>query len=240
MKAYTPETLAEENGKNGHGTLVAVGGKVYDVSASKKWVDGIHMKRHQAGADLTNDITSAPHGPDVLERFEQVGTLEQAPKELPAGIRGKVEIWLDRNPFFRRHPHPAVVHVPVGLLVVLPIFQILALVFSSPYTEWAAFCCLITAVVAIPAAIATGYFTWWVNYDAQEFATITTKRRLAWISLCLGIVALVVRGVAVENPLRPQDPSVIVYLVALLALSALVGVVGFLGGKLTFPYESHE
>ena len=47
MKAYTPETLAEENGKNGHGTLVAVGGKVYDVSASKNWVDGIHMKRHQ-------------------------------------------------------------------------------------------------------------------------------------------------------------------------------------------------
>lgn len=239
MKVYTPETLAEANGKDGRDTLVAVGGKVYDISSSKKWIKGTHMKRHQAGADLSSDINSAPHGPEVLERFELVGTLEEAPEELHTGLRGKVEVWLDKNPFFRRHPHPAVVHVPVGLLVVLPLFEILGLAFASPYMEWAAFCCLVVAVLAIPAAIATGYFTWWVNYDAEEFATVRTKRRLAWVSLLLGIVAVLVRAVAVDNPLRLGDPSVIVYLVALFGLSALVGGVGFLGGKLTFPYDSH-
>ena len=60
--------------------LVAVEGKVYDVSASKRWVRGEHMKRHRAGTDLTNDIKAAPHGLEVLERVEAVGLYEQATK----------------------------------------------------------------------------------------------------------------------------------------------------------------
>jgi len=54
---------------------IAHDGKVYDVSASKMWKTGLHMKRHQSGADLTEEIKGAPHGTEVLERVPQVGIL---------------------------------------------------------------------------------------------------------------------------------------------------------------------
>jgi predicted heme/steroid binding protein/uncharacterized membrane protein len=237
MKVYTPEKLAEANGKDGSAALVAVDGNVYDVSKSKKWVAGTHMKRHEAGANLSTDINSAPHGREVLERFEMVGTFEELPRELPSGVRGKIELWLDAHPFFRRHPHPAVVHIPVGLMAVVPIFEIIALVFRSAFTEWAAFCCLIMGVLAIPAAIGTGYFTWWINYEATDSPTIRMKRRLAFVGFILGVFAIVVRAFAVADPLTLQDMFALVYVIAVLALAATVGCVGFLGGKLTFPYE---
>ncbi len=238
MKVYTSEKLAEANGKQGSPTLVAVDGKVYDVSSSKKWADGIHMKRHSAGANLSTEINSAPHGREVLERFQVVGTLDETLREAPAGIRGAIETWLNTHPFFRRHPHPAIVHVPVGLAAALPIFEIVGLAVQSARTEWAAFCCLLTVVLSIPAAIATGYFTWWINYEAKDFPTIRKKRHFAWASLILGILVVLVRWSVIVNPLNFHDVYVIGYLVGILALAAMIGFVGFLGGKLTFPYES--
>ncbi len=239
MKVYTSDKLAECNGKNGRVTLVAVDGKVYDVSTSKRWGDGNHMKRHSAGGNLSIDINSAPHGREVLERFEVVGVFDEVLSETPPGTRGKVETWLNKQPFFRRHPHPAIVHVPVGLMVVLPIFEIAGLAFQSARTEWAAFCCLLVAILAIPAAIATGYFTWWINYEARDFPTVRRKRQLAWVSLILGIFVVLLRLAVIVDPLNIQQPYVIAYLVGIFTLAALVGYVGFLGGKLTFPYESH-
>ena len=39
---------------------IAQGGKVIDVTASKLWKGGLHMKRHRAGSDLSADIAAAP------------------------------------------------------------------------------------------------------------------------------------------------------------------------------------
>ncbi|MFH1114874.1 MAG: DUF2231 domain-containing protein [Pseudomonadota bacterium] len=239
MKVYTTDKLAEYAGKNGRAVLVAVDGKVYDLSASKKWGDGNHMRRHSAGADLSTDINSAPHGREVLERFEVVGGFDEVLSGAPPGTRGQIETWLNKHPFFRRHPHPAIVHVPVGLMAVLPFLEIAGLVFQSGRTEWAAFCCLLMAILAIPAALATGYFTWWINYEARDFPTVRKKRQLAWASLILGILVIVLRSALIFDPLDIEQPYVIAYLVGIFALAVLVGFTGFLGGKLTFPYESH-
>lgn len=48
-------------------------GDEYDVSESRLWKGGIHMKRHHAGEDLTEAIKDAPHGPEVLERVTKTG-----------------------------------------------------------------------------------------------------------------------------------------------------------------------
>jgi len=56
---------------------IAHGGKVIDVTASKLWKGGLHMKRHHAGKDLTTDIQAAPHKLEVLDRYPQVGVLKQ-------------------------------------------------------------------------------------------------------------------------------------------------------------------
>lgn len=237
MKVYTPEDLASADGKNGHAALVAVDGNVYDVSKSMKWPEGRHMKRHHAGMNLSSEIKSAPHGPEVLERFKMVGEYREAPKASAAGFKGNVEMWLERRPFFRRHPHPAVVHVPIGLLAVAPLFEIIALALGSECTEWAAYCCTLMALLTIPAAIGAGYFTWWINYDARDSPTIRAKSRLAWIVLIIAALAVSFRSLVIDAPLASHDLSVVAYAAALVVLAALIGYVGFLGGRLTFPYD---
>ena len=75
MKEFTEEELAQYNGKNGNPVYVVYKGKVYDVSASFLWKDGIHQVLHRAGVDLTDALEQAPHGGDVLEKFPVVGVL---------------------------------------------------------------------------------------------------------------------------------------------------------------------
>jgi len=236
MRVYTSDELAAGKGEPGQPVLVAVNGKVYDLSGSGKWIGGRHMGRHQAGCDLTRQIRVAPHGLEVLDRFEAVGTHEKAPEVTTAGLRATVSRWLDKHPFFRRHPHPAVVHVPIGLGPPLAVFEILALYFRSSHTEWAAFLCLLMILLTLPAALATGYFTWWINYDCARFTIVNWKRRIAWGALALALCSALLRW-TIADPLRLGDPLVVVYLCALSALSGVLALLGFLGGKITFPYQ---
>jgi len=236
MKVYTPQELAEHSGSGGKNTLVGIDGKVYDLSGSKKWVNGSHMKRHQAGRDLSREIKAAPHGQEVLENFDMVGALQAVSEEPLQGFRGRVEVFLERFPWFRRHPHPAAVHVPIGLIIVAPVLEFIAIVTGSERTEWAVFCCLALALVTFPAVILTGYFSWWVNYECAESRIITIKRRLAWVSFVLNGTAVLMRGFIVE-PLRFTDAAGIIYGIMIVALAGLVAYVGYLGGNLTFPYD---
>jgi len=84
MKEFDLNGLAEFGGSNGKPVYVAYQGKVYDVSKSKLWKGGVHQKRHYAGEDLTEDIEAAPHEPDLLKRFPQVGVIIQSTAVKPA------------------------------------------------------------------------------------------------------------------------------------------------------------
>lgn len=88
MKEFSAEELDGYNGENGKPAYVAYRGDVYDVSNSKLWRNGLHMKRHHAGQDLTTDIQAASHEPVVLERYPKVGTLKKEVDEqqLPAAL----------------------------------------------------------------------------------------------------------------------------------------------------------
>lgn len=75
MKKFKLADLAEFNGSAGKPIYVAYKGKVYDLSESDLWADGDHQGMHEAGADLTEEIESAPHDPDELFNFPVVGEL---------------------------------------------------------------------------------------------------------------------------------------------------------------------
>ena len=83
MKEITSEELAGFDGKEGRPVYVAFQGRVYDVTQSRLWSTGTHMKRHPSGKELTGEIAAAPHGPEVLDRYPQVGTLKAG---RPAGV----------------------------------------------------------------------------------------------------------------------------------------------------------
>jgi len=80
MKDFTEKELAQYDGRNGKPAYIGYKGKVYDVSSSFLWKDGIHQVLHSAGRDLTNALEQAPHGGDALEKFPLVGILRDAGK----------------------------------------------------------------------------------------------------------------------------------------------------------------
>jgi predicted heme/steroid binding protein len=75
-KTFTIDELKKYNGQNGNPAYVAVNGTVYDVTNAKGWQNGTHKNGITAGKDLTDAITSAPHGTDVLADLQVVGKLK--------------------------------------------------------------------------------------------------------------------------------------------------------------------
>lgn len=64
------------DGKDGRPAHIIYGGRLYDVTASKLWKEGVHMSRHFAGADLSEAMEKAPHGAEILERVKDIGPAE--------------------------------------------------------------------------------------------------------------------------------------------------------------------
>ena len=70
----TRAQLEEYNGTGGKPAYVAYEGKIYDMSKSEVFKDGMHFN-HELGFDLTQDLINAPHDEDVMEKFPVVGEL---------------------------------------------------------------------------------------------------------------------------------------------------------------------
>ena len=116
-KEFDAASLQPLDGKEGRRAYIAAGGRVVDVTGSRLWPAGRHMARHSAGCDLTADLAAAPHGPDVLDRYPQVGRFVEKPAGPEAAalppLPPLVSAVLKRWPMLRRHPHPATVHFPI-------------------------------------------------------------------------------------------------------------------------------
>ena len=235
MQELTPEELGTYDGKDGKPVYIAHEGRVFDVTASAKWKTGLHMQRHQAGEDLTAQIAAAPHGVEVLTRYPQVGVLKK--KETPARpMPVLLYLLLKRFPMLRRHPHPMTVHFPIVFAFSAALFTLLYL-----FTGWASFestalHCLGAGVLFTPLGMATGYFTWWLNYEARPLRAVFIKQTLSWLLLGTELVAFAWR-LAVPDLLHPLRAAGLVYLVLILSLVPFVSVIGWFGASLTFPVE---
>jgi predicted heme/steroid binding protein len=78
MQTFTPQELAQHDGRAGAPVYIAYAGKVYDASDSWLWKSGRHQVTHPAGVDYTDPadgLSEAPHGPDLLERLPVIGAL---------------------------------------------------------------------------------------------------------------------------------------------------------------------
>jgi len=235
MKEIDLQKLSESNGKEGRPVLVVYEGKVYDLSTSKLWSTGLHMNRHQAGTDLTSDIQAAPHTPDNLQRFPQVGVLKKAPsteRKIPE-VLSKI---LSQFPILRRHPHPMVVHFPIVFMFSAPIFTLLYLLTRIESLELTGVYCMAGGFLFTPVAMLTGWFTWWLNYLGKTMKAVTIK---IWFSASLFLVQMLVLFWRFLNPtiLRSLHGESIVYLLLILSVIPMVTIIGWYGATLTFPVE---
>ncbi len=226
----TSEELIANNGKDGKPIYIAFGGKIYDVTKSPLWSKGLHMNRHPSGKDLTGEISAAPHGTEVLERYPQVGFLKKgAPEELKH-LPPILQRFLEKFPMARRHPHPMVVHFPLAFLMGSSLFALLHVLFKDSSFEITSFYLLILGAIASPFAMVTGLLTWWINYRLKLTLFVMRKIQFSILLLILEIVLIFWH----RSPSQVFNP---IYFILVILLTPIVSLLGYYGGQMTFPTE---
>lgn len=233
MKEIYPEELAKHDGQNGPSIYISQGGRVFDVTESKLWRGGNHMRLHRAGRDLTAELQAAPHGREVLERYPQVAVLKQ--RAVSARVLPPAAAQLfDRFPMLRRHPHPMTVHFPIAFAFATAAFTLLYLLTGQRAFEATALHCLGAGLLFTLPAIATGYFTWWLNYLARPLYPVTMKKLLSLLLFVIECIAFAWR-LSVPDILLSFGPACVIYLLLVFSLFPLVALLGWFGAGLTFP-----
>jgi len=229
------ETLSKHDGKEGRKAYVAVEGKVYDVTGNRLWKNGMHMNRHQAGNDLTESITASPHGKDVLAKIQETGTLVKEKSEKPPFIPEWLNRFMESYPFFKRHPHPMVVHFPMAFFVTAPLFLAWYYIISPVQGLLdAIFYLYILGTLSLPVAIATGLLAWLVNYSGKANPLIIRKTVFSFVLLISDLIilaALIIKPSILQNPSGPEWFIPVLIFLGL----PLASIIGEHGGKLVFP-----
>jgi predicted heme/steroid binding protein/uncharacterized membrane protein len=229
------EELARKDGKEGRPVYIAYKDKVYDVSQSSLWKTGSHMRRHSSGKDLTVDMGGAPHGPEVLERYPQVGIImHKSVHEIEQ--KTFLEPLFKKFPFLRRHPHPMTVHFPIVFMLSAVFFTFLYLITGDPSYDSTALHCLAGGVIFSPIVMLTGLMSWTVNYMARSMRTVNVKMAVSLLMLVVSLVALVWRE-TVPDVLTRLRGAGFIYLFLVFSLCPMVLLIGWYGAKLTFPIE---
>ncbi|NTV41992.1 MAG: cytochrome b5 [Syntrophobacteraceae bacterium] len=235
MREFDLEEVSGFNGQDGKPVYIVHQGKVYDVTLSKMWKGGVHMRRHHAGHDLTTDFQAAPHGPEVFERYPQVGVIRSAAapeRKMPEVL----SVLLSRYPMLKRHPHPMTVHFPIVFMLSATFFNLLYLLTGVRSFELTGLHCMVAGMVMLPVVMTTGLFTWWYNYMAKPIRPVSVK-------IVLSIALFVVTVIAVTWRLAQPDILEVfrvqsaVYFILIMSFTPLVIVVGWFGAQMTFPIE---
>ncbi len=228
MQNFTAEELKKYDGKEGRPAYIAYHGKVYDVTGSKMWKEGMHMKRHEAGSDLSSFISAAPHGVSVLEKFPAVGQLVESAKTAPTPQEARLKKLQD---FYAiTHPHPMMVHFPMALVPFALLMNILQLLgFGGTlgghlvgHFYYAGYYAVVCAFLSIFFAAGAGIFSWWINYNRG----MNIHFRLKFI-----FTAVLALMLLIEIALGSGG----MYNIMLFMNCIPLVIIGFNGGRITWP-----
>jgi len=219
------KSIASHDGKDGSPSYIVYDKKIYDVTASKLWQDGTHMNRHKAGADLSEFMSMAPHGPEVLKRFPMIGAMASEIEKPDSAERY-------RRLYNKYHPHPVLLHYPMGVLPFGALLLALYLLTGYQNFEPASYYALIFGTICLFPVIGAGILSWCINYQ-RMFTRIFT------IKLSLSVVVLILCTAAVF--LRPLFPEIdrgllsIIYCLCYFVTIPCLFSIAYNGGKITWP-----
>jgi predicted heme/steroid binding protein/uncharacterized membrane protein len=222
------EELKTYSGKDGKAAYISYKGKIYDVSESRAWKNGIHMGLHHAGNDLTESLPQAPHGEEVLARVEQVGFLDRdtAPFERKEFLR---------TLYRRFHPHPVSIHFPIGLFSFGALMQLLFLITRNSSFAYASFYAILCATISVFPAVASGIFSWWINYEMTYTQIFKNKLIGSLFVLSIGTLAVTMKFLILPDIFLRSDFLSYLYNGLLFINVPIVFFVAYNGGKITWP-----
>lgn len=71
----TRNELEQYDGTDGKPAYIGYKGKVYDVTNSKLWKNGVHCNSIESGKDYTDKLGMAPHGEESILKMPVVDDL---------------------------------------------------------------------------------------------------------------------------------------------------------------------
>ncbi len=84
--------------------------------------------------------------------------------------------------------------------------------------------------------MATGLYTWWLNYMAKPITPVKIKIVTSIVLLIVSAIAFIWR-LLVPDVLHSLTALSAVYFLLILALTPLVVIIGWYGANLSFPIE---
>lgn len=222
-KRFTIRKLKEFDGKEGRPAYIAFKGKVYDISNSVLWKNGIHQGTHFAGNDLTGSISGAPHGEEVLLRFHVAGVLSRE-KSSKEKLFLKIE---------EMHPHPIIVHFSIAYSIAISLLALLYIYTGSLSFETGSYFMLVLGFLAAPVATLSGLFSWKVSYEGEMTEIIIRKIIFSAVLLVIITACFVWRALNPDILIAATGLSYI-YLILILSLVPVVTILGYYGGKIVF------
>lgn len=228
-RVFSEEELKQFDGQEGRPAYVVYQGQVYDVSQSKLWRQGTHVRRHHAGSDLTGDLAAAPHDKAVLERehITRVGRLA-----VPTQEEEKEHPLLDF--YFDQHPHPVAVHFPVALTIVAAVLLIIYLLTGQRTFEEGAYHLLWGIAITAPLSILSGAISWHFNYGRKFTPNFRGKIGLGSTLVILDVIALTLRA-SNQNILANREGLGWLYFALVMAMVPVVAILGRIGALISFP-----
>lgn len=224
------EELRLFDGEAGRPAYIAYEGKVYDVSHCHQLLKGTHVDHQIAGNDLTGKMHLAPHGDGILTPLKVICAFDDSPAPLLKPY-GKPRL---RSLYRRFHLHPPSTHIPQGLYFFAALMQIVYLLGGNESFAQSAYYSLVVATLSVVPAMATGCYSWWINYDLTITPIFRGKLIFSSALLVTGIAAVAIRyqtpGMAGRG-----DALEAVYTALVLLCVALAYRVAWLGGKITWP-----
>jgi predicted heme/steroid binding protein/uncharacterized membrane protein len=224
LRRFTRKELMEFNGEEGKPTYVASKEKVYDVSNSRLWMGGKHQGLHSAGKDLTESVLNAPHGEEVLKKFEVVGEFfEEEPSHM------KFVQWLQKL-----HLHPISVHFSIAYSFAVPLLSVLYVLTGEISFETAAYYMLLFGFLSAPFAVLSGFFSWKVTYEGRTNKIFTRKLTFATV-LWVVITSCFIWRTLNSNMIIARTNLSFIYLSMIVSLIPIVIILGYYGGKIVYP-----
>jgi predicted heme/steroid binding protein/uncharacterized membrane protein len=223
LRRFTRKELMEFDGEEGRPAYFAFKEKVYDISNSRLWKDGKHQGRHFAGNDLTKSVLNAPHGEEVLRKFEVVGKFL---KEEPSQLR--LVQWLQKL-----HLHPIAVHFSIAYSLAVPLLSIIYVLTGEISFETAAYYMLLLGFLSAPVAVLSGFFSWKVTYKGRANKIFTRKLTFAAVLLVVITLCFLWRTLNADIVIAITDLSFI-YLSIIVSLIPIITILGYYGGKIIY------